>query len=53
MYHRDYLVKVYEDWRNNYVTVGTFAEHHGLTEEQGRKLLELAREVYYSAHPDA
>lgn len=50
---RDYMTALYLDWRNNYLTVEKFAEHHGLTEPQARALLELARDVLSTDHPDA
>lgn len=50
---RDTLINLYLDWRNNYLTVAKFAEHNGLTVEQADKLLNLARKVMYSDHPEA
>lgn len=50
---RDYLIELYLDYRNNYLTVATFAEHNGLTTEQGRAFIDLARTVSQSEHPDA
>ena len=48
----DYLKQVYEDYRNNYLTVAVFSEHNGLTEEHGQVLINLARNVYNSKHPE-
>ena len=50
---RDYLTKVFLDWLNNYASVHTFAEHHGLTREQAENLVKLAKNVIESEHPDA
>ncbi|MNL88036.1 hypothetical protein D3C87_2175090 [compost metagenome] len=50
---RDYLNDLYLDWVNNYLTVELFAEHNGLTADEGRRLLDLAREVFNHPHPDA
>lgn len=50
---RSHLCRVYLDWRNNYLTVAKFAEHHGLTEDQAGALITLAREVHNSQHPEA
>ena len=50
---RDTLVGIYLDWFNNYASTETFAEHNGLTPEQGAALLALAREVARTEHPDA
>ena len=50
---RDYLTTVYLDWVNNYLTMGVFAEHHGLTFSQAADLIKLAKEIHNSKHPDA
>jgi hypothetical protein len=47
------LIEAYIDFINNYLTVEKWAEHNGLTPEQGLVYMDLAREVYYSEHPDA
>jgi len=48
---RETLIEVYLDWRNNYLTVGRYAECNALTTEQASKLIALAREVFDSIHP--
>ena len=50
---RETLIAVYLDFRNNYLTVKTYAERNGLTEEQADKLIDLARDVFNSDHPEA
>lgn len=50
---RDTLTEIYRDWFNNYASTEKFAEHNGLTPEQGAALLTLAREVARTEHPDA
>ena len=50
---RETLIAVYIDFRNNYLTVEKYAEHNGLTEEQADKLIDLARDVFNSDHPEA
>jgi hypothetical protein len=50
---RNQLVKAYLDFVNNYFTAERYAECNGLTVEQAVKLLDLAREVTNSEHPDA
>lgn len=50
---REVLRAIYLDWINNYLTTSAFADHNGLTDEQARKLVDLAREVFSSPHPDA
>ena len=50
---RDTLTEIYRDWFNNYASTEKFAEHNGLTPEQGAALLTLAREVARTEHHDA
>lgn len=50
---RQILIIAYLDYMNNYLTVEKYAEHNGLTAEQGNIFIILARNVYYSDHPDA
>ena len=50
---RQYLTTHYLDYRNNYLTVAVFAEHNGLTEQQATNLLAIAKDVFYSNHPQA
>ena len=50
---RDTLISIYMDWFNDYLTVETFAEHNGLTSEQAQVLIDLARDVAHSEHPEA
>ena len=42
---RDTLLEAYLDWKNNYLTVEVFAEHHGLTVGQAHTLILLGRDV--------
>lgn len=53
MITREQLINDYLDFVNNYLTVSLFAEHRGLTEGQARILLELAKTVFDSPHPEA
>lgn len=49
---RDILIAAYLEYRNDYLTVAKYAEHNGLTYEQGSKLIDLGRELFYSNHPE-
>lgn len=49
---RDYLIALYLDWVNNHITVGVFAEHHGLTVEEANTLITLMSKVRSHPHPD-
>lgn len=53
MITREQLIDDYLDFVNNYLTVALFAEHRGLTEGQARALLDLAKMVFDSPHPEA
>lgn len=49
---RTILKEIYEDFWNNYLSIQKFAEDNGLTSEQGDDLVNLARDVFYSNHPE-
>jgi hypothetical protein len=49
---RDMLINAYLDYRNNYLTVDKYAEHNGLTPEQGAEFIALAKSVFNSKHPE-
>lgn len=50
---RETLIAQYLEFLNDYLTVAKFAEHKGLTEEQGRQLIELGKSIYYNEHPES
>lgn len=50
---REILISAYLDYLNNYLSITTYAEHNGLTQDQALKLIDLAREVHMSEHPEA
>ena len=50
--YREQLINIYLDYCNNYLTIEKFADHNGLTESQAEKLIEIARDVFNSEHPD-
>lgn len=43
---RTELKELYRDWYNNFLTVGKFAEHHGMQEEDMDKLIDLGRRYH-------
>ena len=49
---RSYLRAVYLDYFNHYLTAEKFAEHNGLTIEQARLLLAVAKDVHENQHPE-
>ena len=53
MISRKQLIDDYLDFVNNYLSVSLFAEHRGLTEGQARLLLDVAKMVFNSPHPEA
>ena len=53
MITREKLIKEYEEWRNDYLSPSTFSEHRGLTEEEGKLLIELGRLIASHDHPEA
>lgn len=50
---RDILIEAYLDYRNNYLTIEKYAEHHGLTTQEGETLIDLAEKVFNHDHPEA
>jgi hypothetical protein len=50
---RDILNEIYLDYFNNYATIMTYADQHGLTEGQAGILIALARDVHTSNHPES
>jgi len=50
---RDTLLDLYADWFTNYLTVEHYASVNGLTVAQAKALIDLAREVTNSPHPEA
>lgn len=50
---RENLIAMYLDWWNDYISYEVYAEHNGLTVEQAKALLKVAKEVHRSPHPDA
>jgi hypothetical protein len=49
---RDVLIRVRNEWLNEYLTVAQYGEHHGLTEAEARVLLDLANQVASHPHPE-
>ena len=50
---RERLVEIADEFQNDYLTVGRYAERNGLREEDASALLDLARRVRDSAHPES
>lgn len=53
MLTREKLIAEYLDYINNYLTIEKFAEHRGLTTEEGQLLYTLAKKCYNDKHPEA
>ena len=51
--HRYILSQTYLDWANNYISVSAFASSYGLSEVQAVVLIDLARDVHNSSHPES
>lgn len=50
---REQLSAVYLDWVNNYLTLQTYADHHGLHLDEAAALIALAKHVHNTQHPEA
>lgn len=46
------LIEMYWDFRNNYLTVAKWAEHNGLYEEDAEAIINAARHIINSPHPE-
>ena len=40
---RENLIAIYLDWKNNFLSVGGFADHYGLYDDEAYELIMLAR----------
>jgi hypothetical protein len=50
---RQYLIDLYLDWRNNWLSIEAFSEHHGLTSRDASELIAMGRQLAYSPHPES
>jgi hypothetical protein len=50
---REQLVALYLVWRNDFLTVGGFAEHFGLYDSEAELLINLCRQAFENPHPEA
>jgi hypothetical protein len=50
--NRQKLRTLYLSWVNDYASLSTFAEHHGLYESEALILLEVAKSCFEHNHPD-
>lgn len=50
---RETLINIYLDYYNNYLTYQHYASCNGLSQREAERLLDLARDIYNSPHPDA
>lgn len=46
------LCETYEHFFNDYLSYATWADHNGMTLEQGKAFIDLARDVYNSDNVD-
>ena len=50
---RDQLRAIYLQWVNDFLSVASFAEYHGITDAQAADLITLARDIFNTDHPEA
>lgn len=50
---REILIEIYLDYWNDYLTVERYAECNALRVDEAKDLIDLARRVFNSQHPDA
>ena len=37
---------MYRDWFNNFLTLGCFAEHHGISKRVAERVIEIGRKAH-------
>lgn len=42
----EYLVALYLDWVNNFVSISGFAEHHNISHEDAVTLINIGKELH-------
>lgn len=50
---REKLIELYLDWKNNFLSIGGFADYYGLYDDEANELIRIARKAYERPHPDA
>ena len=50
---REQLLSVYLDWKNNFLSVGAFADHYGLYDDEANELIRIATKAANRPHPEA
>ena len=50
---REQLIAVFLDWKNNFLTIGGFADHYGLYDDEANELINLVRKINDRSHPEA
>lgn len=53
MQAREYLIKLYLSWKNDYLSIQTFADHNALTIDQANDLIAIAKSIFNSEHPES
>ena len=49
---REQLIAVWQDWKKNFLTIGGFADHYGLYDDEADELINLARRAADRPHPE-
>ena len=49
---RTYCEAAWMDWRNNYLSTEVFADHNGITPEQARTFISIAKAIFHTPHPE-
>ena len=50
--NRQQLIDLYLVWRNDFLTIGGFADHFGLHESEAEALINLCRNTFNNNHPE-
>jgi hypothetical protein len=50
--NRSEFTAIYLDWLNNFASIQGFAGYYGLSESEAVRLINLAKEITMSNHPE-
>lgn len=50
---REQLANLYLVWKNDFLTIGGFADHFGLYDNEAEMLINVMRQCFENPHPEA
>lgn len=43
---KEKLIKIYLEWRNDFLTIDYFAEHYGITKTEAKQLIKMGKKYH-------